>query len=352
MVYFNNMKRCKTPVKYVFLALIVTMAGCENKKAVTVKTATALKVLTERAVPYNGLLTTSYSGVVEEKNSVSVSFLAAGTIEQLLVQEGQLIKKGELIARMNGTSARNTYQIALLEQQKAQDAYNRLKPMYENGTLPPVKMVEVETGLNQAKANTAIARKNWQETNLYAPSGGTIGKIHFSSGMNVAPGVPVLDLLSISTVYIKIPVPEDEISKIKKGVKASVSIPAIPIHAVGDVKEIGVSADVLSHTYPVKIEIANPRLLIKPGMVCSVTVSSTSLKTGFLVSGKALQKDVNGNQYVYVVDEKSIAIKRFVRTISLVEERVLIEGDIQQGDTIIIAGQEKLASQMAVEIIR
>lgn len=346
------MIRSITPVKYLFLAVIITVAGCENKKAETVKTSTALKVVTERAVSYNGSVTTSYSGVVEEKKSISVSFLAAGTIEQILVQEGQQVKKGSLIARMNGTSAQNTYQIALLEQQKAQDAYNRMQPMYENGTLPPVKMVEVETGLNQAKANTAIAKKNWQETNLYAPSGGTVGKIHFTSGMNVAPGVPVLDLLTITTVYIKIPVPEDEISNIKKGVKASVSIPAIPINAVGDVKEIGVSADVLSHTYPVKIEIANPRLLIKPGMVCSVTIGSTSHKTGFLVSGKALQKDVNGNQYVYVADEKRRATKRFVRTISLVEERVLIEGDIQQGEIIIIAGQEKLAPQMAVEIIR
>lgn len=343
--------KLKTNTINYFIPFLLLTAGCGERKEST-EAETAIKVTTESVTSYNGSITTSYSGVVEEKSNTHLSFFSAGTITEILIKEGQQVRKGDLIARLDAASPSNAYKIALLQEQKAQDAYNRLKPMNENGSLPPIKMVEAETGLNQAKANTAIAKKNVEENNLYATSNGTIGKIYLTQGMNTGPGVTVVDLLEINTVYVKIPVPEDEISSLKQNIKATVSIPAISKKSIGEVKEIGVTADLLSHSYPVKIEISNPDLLIKPGMVCSVTIDSESNKTGFLISGKALQKDINGNQFVYVVDGKNKANKKIVKTISLIENKVLVEGEIKEGDLIIVSGQEKLKPQMSVNIIQ
>jgi RND family efflux transporter MFP subunit len=344
------MKLKTTTINY-FIPFLLLTAGCGEHKE-SAQAEMVIKVTTESVESYNGLITTSYSGVVEEKNNTPLSFFSAGTITEIRVKEGEQVRKGDLIARLDATSTSNAYKIALLQEQKAQDAYNRLKPMYENGSLPPIKFVEAETGLNQAIANTKIAKKNVEENNLYAASNGTIGKIHLTQGMNTGPGIPVLDLLEINTVYIKVPVPEDEISSLKQKTKASVTIPAISKKIIGEVKEISVTADLLSHSYPVKIEINNTDLFIKPGMVCYVTIDSESNKTGFLISGKALQKDINGDQFVYVVDDKNKAMKKLVKTISLMENKVLVEGEIKEGDLIIVSGQEKLKPQVSVNIIQ
>lgn len=344
------MKLKTTTITY-FIPFLLLTTGCGEQEK-SIEAETAIKVTTESVTSYSGLITTSYSGVVEEKNNTRLSFFSAGTITEILVKEGQQVRKGALIARLDAASTSNAYKIALLQEQKAQDAYNRLKPMYENGSLPPIKMVEAETGLNQAKANTEIAKKNVEENNLYATSNGTIGKIHFTPGMNTGPGITVVDLLEINTVYVKIPVPEDEISSLKQNTKASVTIPAISKKSIGEVKEISVTADPLSHSYPVKIEITNTDLLIKPGMVCSVTIDSKSHKTGFLISGKALQRDTNGNQFVYLIGDENKANKKLVKTISLIENKVLVEGEIKEGDLIIVSGQEKLKPQMPVNIIQ
>jgi membrane fusion protein (multidrug efflux system) len=339
-------------ISFYNLFLLTLMMGCGIKTHNNSEPETAIKVTAERIASFNGSFSTSYSGVIEEKKNTHLSFLTTGTISAILVHEGQQIKKGHLVATMEAASATNAYKIALAQEQKAQDAYERIKPMYENGTLPPIKMVDAETGLNQAIANTAIAKKNAEDNNLYAPSSGTIGKIHLTSGMNTGPGTPVLDILDITRVYIKIPVPEDEISKFRRGINASVFIPAISKNLLGEVKEIGVVADLLSHTYPLLIQVDNSDLVARPGMVGSVIISSESDKTGLLIPSIALQEDINGSQFVYVLDEKNRAEKKLVRTISLMQDKVLVEGEINESDLIVVSGQQKLKPQMIVEIVK
>jgi len=129
--------------------------------------------------------------------------------------------------------------MAFQKLQQAQDAYDRLKPMHENGTLPEIKWVEVETGLSQAKSATAIAKKGLDDTKLYAVTAGVIGKKSIQEGENVFPNITVFELFDISKVHVKIPVPEDEISSFKKGDQATITVGAISKTINGIVREIG-----------------------------------------------------------------------------------------------------------------
>lgn len=331
----------------IFFPLLILIAGCRDEKEVG---ETVYKVQVERIVPYDGLITSSYTGVVEEKQKTPLSFLTIGTIQKIYVHEGQQIHQGMLIASIDASSSKNYYEMALAQEQKAQDAYNRFKPLYEKGTIPQIQMVEIQTALNQAKSNCEIAKKNMNDNNLYTPFGGTIGKIHLTQGMNTAPGVSVVDLLDINAIFVKISVPEDEISRFEKGVKAQVSIPAISEKRVGVVTEIGVTADLISHTYSVKIEINNSELSVKPGMVCTAMVDGESNKTGFLISARALQKDLSGNQYLFVVDPKNRVSKILVQTIALVDDKVLVSGNLTRDAYVVVAGQEKLKPNVKVSI--
>ncbi len=338
-------------MNYLLAALMITAVGCtEREEAKTNTTETEANVETEKAVAYSGDITSIYSGVVEALKTTSLSFAGAGTVTEVLVGEGQGVSKGQLLARMNSATAQNSHQLALASLQQAEDAYRRMKPMKENGTLPEIKWVEIETGLAQAKAATAIAQKAVDDCSLYAPAGGVIGKSSIQAGMNIFPGASALELLNTQSVYVKIPVPENEINSLKKGVHAQIYIAAIDRNMTGTIKEIGVSADPLSHTYPVKLLVENGKKELRPGMICSVKTASQSRQTGLLVSNKALRQDVAKQQFVFVND-RGKARKVPVKTVALVDNKVLVQGELNEGAEVIVSGQQKLMEASPVKVL-
>lgn len=339
-------------IHYIFLSSCIALASCsQHEKAEQKEVNTSLNVQVEKALPYTGEIKSNYSGVVEAHNTTALSFATMGTITEVLVEEGQAVSKEQLLAKVNSANAQNAYQAVLAKQQQAEDAYKRMKPMRDNGTLPEIKWVEVETGLAQAKAAVSIAQKNVHDCNLYAPVGGVIGKRNVQSGMNVVPTITAFELLNIQSVYVKIPVSENEVSRFKKGESALIRINAIDENVTGAIKEIGVEADIFSHTYPVKIEIQNTNGDIKPGMICSVQLVVKDNRSGFLISGKALQNDVYGEQFVYV-EKSGRAEKILVKTIALIDKKVLVQGEVQPNANIIVSGQQKLSDGSLVKIIK
>jgi len=333
-----------------FLLLLASCSPETNKEVQIIESNLQINVQTEAPIIYHGNMESHYSGVVEAKQTIALSFATMGTVTEVMVEEGQSVSKGQLLAKVDPTTAQNAYEVALSKHEQAEDAYARLKPMRENGTLPEIKWVEVETGLAQAKSAVAIAQKNLKDANLFAPSNGVIGKKSVQAGMNIIPAMTALELLNIQSVFVKIPVSENEIGLFSKGDSAQITINSLKKTVTGTVKEIGVSADILSRTYPVKIEVLNSSNDIRPGMICSVQTFTKDNRSGILISNKALQNDVTGKQFIYLV-QSGQAKKVFVQTIALVDNKVLIQGDVPQNTSIITSGQQKLRDGTPVKVI-
>ncbi|PTB97341.1 efflux RND transporter periplasmic adaptor subunit [Marivirga lumbricoides] len=338
------------------LPFVAMMACSSNEQAKelsesNIKNQQFFNVRTAKVLPNEGRLSLKYSGVVEASETTPVSFATAGTVTEVLVAEGQSVRKGQVLAKLDMAGPKNRHQLAVQQQQRAQDAYNRMKPMQENGTLPEIKWVEVETGLEQTTTAVAIAQQGIDDCYLYAPKSGIIGSKSITPGMNILPTAKVMDLVDIQTVYVKIPVPENEVSIFQKGQEATIKIGALDRKVSGQVKEVGVSADFISHTYPVKIEVSNTDLTIKPGMVCEVATHIPSNNEGVLVSNKAVQIGIDGNQYVMVLQNGKVG-KRMISITTPIDEYVMVREGLKVGEEVITDGQQKLESGMSVNVIR
>jgi len=103
---------------------------------------------------------TAFSGTIEESETIPLSFASVGTVAKVLVSEGDVVKKGQLLAKLDTTTFQSAWEMSYAVQQQAEDAYKRLTPMYKNGNLPEIKYVEIEPSLQQATAAAAIARKS------------------------------------------------------------------------------------------------------------------------------------------------------------------------------------------------
>lgn len=333
--------------------LASTMVACEGESKNESKAQNSdsrKSVETCAVVEYDGEYVNQYSGVVEASEILPLSFPQNGTIEKMYVKEGDRVKKGQLLAELNKSYATNMHQVAKLSQQQAQDAYDRLLPMYEKGTLPEIKFIEVQTGLNQANSSLQMTQKGISDCNLYAPTNGVIGRKEFQAGMNVLPTVSVMELYKINSINVKIEVPENEINRIKKGDSAKIFISAINKSFIGKISEIGIAADMLSHTYSVNIQLENKNHEIKPGMIASVTLNGKSDANGFLVPNKALAKTTSGQSLFLVENEKVKEVP--VKTLALLDNQALVVGEIDAQDRVVYSGQQKIQDGASVRVIK
>ena len=285
-----------------------------------------------------------YSGTIEESESQSLGFAVLGTVSKVLVSEGDHVRKRQLLATLDETTYRNTYEIMLAKMNQAEDAYKRLEPMYKNGTYPEIKMVELETGLQQAKSSLAIAKKNLDDCKLYAPTEGFIGKRSIDPGMSATGSFMALTIVKIGKVFAKVSVPENEIAGIKSGQKATGSISAIGDSFSGTIEEIGVVGDIFAHTYKIKIGIQNKDLKIKPGMVCNVKLANTKSDNIITIPSQAILVDNNGKNYVYLINSNSNkAMRKYVQIGKPTNNGIEITQGLDGDEMVVISGQQKLS---------
>lgn len=283
-----------------------------------------------------------FSGTVEGENTSKLSFPVAGTVRTINVQPGTAVHKGQLIATIDPSSMKNTYDAAKATLVQAKDAYDRMKMLYEKGSLAEIKWIDVQSKLQQAQAMEKIAQKNLRDCSLYAPYGGIIASKDAEIGQSVMPGTPVVSLVTGRKLRVNISVPETEISHIALGQEATICVPALNSKIVsGRVVEKGIQANPLIRSYEVKISIDGAADGIMPGMVTEVNVQSDNIVDRIIIPAEALQLDENNNYFVWV-NAAGKASKRMVQCGEFTAHGVTIRSGLEYGSELIIEGQHKV----------
>lgn len=363
---------------FILSILIITalFTGCRKKEEQATKQP--IRVDTEVAMVGangNGI---SYVGVVEESEATAVSFTTMGVIKRMLVDEGQMVSRGQLLAEINASTSNNGVEIArattsqakdMVKQAEdtyaqAKDAYDRMKILHDNGSLPEIKWVEIETRLKQAEnaVNTArmgvvsaqatekIAHKGVADTRLIAPVSGVIGRKQLDVGETALPSQSVVSILNINTVKIKASIPENELKNIGAHTPSTIFVEAINKTFNGGHIEKGIQADVATHTYDIRIIVANPGNKLLPGMVASVIFPTLQAESAanVYVPITAVQRQPNGGNFVWVVDAHKKAHRKVVKVGPTSGNRIAILEGLTAGDRIITSGTQKLSESSEV----
>ena len=297
---------------YALLLIVSIGYGCSQNGSKSVKAPTRVKV--EAVSSAKGNSSRAYVGTVEENQATAVSFTSMGMVTRVYVTEGQSVRRGQLIAVMDDTQARNLLSGAEAGMQQANDALQRYGMLHENGSLPEVKWVEVQSKVAQAKSQLQIARKNLADCSLTAPVNGIIGKVSVNAGETALPSQTVATILDISKVKVKVSVPDTKISSISENTPSSVKVDAIDMLFEGGKIEKGVQADLLTRTYDISI---------------NVPIS-------------VVQKRTDGSTFVWTVSEDSTAHRANIKTGSVSGNDIIIEEGLSEGTLIVAEGYQKL----------
>jgi len=332
-------------MKQVFLGLLIILmvCSCGNKKENGVKAP--IRVKTHLVSPAMADDAQTYVGIVEEHEGTAVSFTGMGVVKRVLVNEGQAVGRGQLIAEMDETQARNLLSGAEAAMDQANDALKRFKMLHDNGSLPEVQWVEIQSKVAQAKSQYEIAKKNLADCRLTAPVSGIIGKKLVGAGETALPSQAVVTILDISSVKVKVSIPEAEISGITASTPTTIAVEAAQATVSGGKIEKGVQADALTHTYDVRINVQNADRKLLPGMVASVKFISEGSQS---IAGKTLpvtsvQKAADGSLFVWTVTKDSTAHRSKVSIGATNGNHVAIKDGIEMGQRVVTEGYQKLS---------
>ena len=332
------------------LAIVILGSACSNKKENRQKAPTQVK--TEVVTAGGQMTNESYVGIVEENEATAVSFTGMGVVKRMLVREGQAVGRGQLLALMDDTQARNLLTGAEAQMAQAEDALQRYGMLHDAGSLPEVQWVEIQSKVAQARSQLAVAKKNLADCRLVAPVSGIIGRQQVKAGETAVPSQAVVTILDVSRVKVKVSVPEAEMSAITPHTPSMIIVEAAGKKVSGGRIEKGVVTDAMTHTYDIRINVPNGDRKLLPGMVAQVRMktSPNPSKGGEGLAGSGItlpitsvQRRPDGSLFVWTVDNQKKAHRTAVTVGASQGNRISIMSGVTAGQRVVTEGYQKLS---------
>jgi RND family efflux transporter MFP subunit len=285
----------------------------------------------------------SLSGSVEGSRTAKLGFLVAGKIATISVQEGQEVRAGQVLASLDPESYSIALEIADAGLAQVQDEYDRLAALHAKGSVAESDFAKVAGGLRQAKAQRRLQARNLDDTRLVSGFSGVLLQRGAEIGEIVPSGAPLFTVANLDPVKVTAAVPERELRRLRIGQKARLRIDAIDTSLVGKVVEVGALADAATRSFSVKLEVANPRHRLRPGMVARITLASQDSSRALFLPLACIQRRSEGDAAVYVVDSaRSQVFEQRVSLGTIDGESVEVLSGLHEGALVATQGVAKL----------
>lgn len=377
------------------LLVLLPLAACGPKAPAAADQPVSVRLRQPRQVTEPVMV--EASGEVEANVTSLCAFQVTGRVSRVLVEEGQPVRKGQLLATLDAADYQNALDAAAgqavaaqavaakakaglraqeleqarIEEAQQKDQYTRMKYLYEHKSLPANDFHKIEAAyqasvqrLHMAEEGTRVedkssavgqsqaagaqrreAAKHLSDTRLAAPVAGFIGIKKIDVGNTVAAGTTVFSVLDLDPVKVRVTVPEAEIGKVHAGALAVVRVPALDGRSFeGKVDVVGMAADAATRSYTVKIAVPNHAHLLRAGMIAEARIySAHETMQALTVPGDAIVRDAKGVTLVYVYDgQRGRVYGRRVDPGGLFENEVEIRAGLKPGEQIVVAGQQNL----------
>jgi RND family efflux transporter MFP subunit len=287
--------------------------------------------------------------VLQAYNDVPVIAETQGKILSCYTDVGDYVRSGDPIVKVDTLLKYAAFVAAKTAYVKAENDLTRFKTLYNQGNLSGNELELAVLNFRSTEAQYLVAKRQYEDATIYAPISGEIAERTVNVGMMVVPGAQVATIVDVARLKATITVSENKVSKIKKGMRASVFTEAYPGNNFnGLVKYIGPKAGE-SLLFPVEIVISNNRQYpLKAGMTAHISLNETMADHALLIPRIALLGSVREGK-IYIV-ENNIARIRQVTVGNEYDSYVEILSGLQEGDAVITVGTNTVRDGVQVTV--
>jgi RND family efflux transporter MFP subunit len=263
----------------------------------------------------------SFPGRVEASEQVNLSFRVGGQLIEFPVREGQMIRKDQLVARLDPRDFQIRVDSATAEFERAEADLQRISALYEKDAVSKAQLDQAKATRDVAKAAMDDAETNLGYTYLRAPFAGRIGETLVENFEDVRPKEPILSLINIEHIDIVIDLPESHIATARTVQDRRISGRLVASFEVApgrefdlQIKEVAAQADPRTQTYRVTLTMRQPDgINILPGMTATVTRfgdEADAAIAGIVIPAIAVFSDAAGVPQVWVIDRQTMTVSR------------------------------------------
>jgi membrane fusion protein (multidrug efflux system) len=289
------------------------------------------------------------NGTLEAENEVDIVARTSGPVTEILTEEGQMIRSGELIARIDEREARNQASIAAVARDEAQLAFDRAKSSWEDGLVSREAYDTALSQLSSASAQLESAEIQLAYTEIRAPFDALVVTRNIKLAQYVTPGTTLFRISDFTPLLCRVEVPEKDLPRVRNGQSAHLRVEAYPGERfAATVARMRPTVDPATGTFTVTLEV-DGRGKLRPGMFASVYLETDTHDDALVIPRDALVLDSLGDT-VYV-KEGDVAARREVRLGLRDEDSVEILDGLSEGELLIVIGQDGLADGTPVSVL-
>ena len=336
----------------VLIILHVLLAGCSDNPAQTssntaINQSVKVSVMTVKPESIRDLLV--LPGGTVPFQDVRLAADLDGLVEWIGPREGDTVKTGELIAKIEISALKAALNSAEASFRLAESLFQRRKELFERGVAAKEELDRSKTERDVAENTLRRSRVEYERGFVRSPLTGLVNKVYVDKGEYVGRGAPVIDLVDVDKIKVIVSVPEIDVPYVKVGQQVFVTIDALPgKQLTGTIDFVAYNAEPVTKTFETWIIVENPDRVIRPGMIVRGTFQRRLLSDALAVPLSALV-DKGGERILFVAKD-GIAHARTVSIGVISGDRIQITSGLETGDRVIVVGQTEIEEGTKVQV--
>ncbi|MEO0951755.1 MAG: efflux RND transporter periplasmic adaptor subunit [Pseudomonadota bacterium] len=323
-------------------------AVAENGESEQPETIIPVEVMTVE----RGDIFAAYTGSasLEAFDEASVVAKVGGEVRQILVEEGDFVQRGDVLARLDGDRLRLELEQSRANVARLEQEYERSVELNQKGLVAASAFETTKYELDGLKAQFELAKLEYAYTTIRAPISGVVSTRDIKVGNTIERNAPTFTITALDPLVAYLYVPEREFGRIDAGQPVRMRIDALPGKLFeGTVARISPTVDPETGTFKATVEISDAESRLKPGMFGRLAVIYDQQRNTLLLPRDALIETTSGNS-VFVVRD-GVAERVEVETGYAWEGEVAVLEGLADEDRVVVVGQAALKTGSKVRVI-
>ena len=268
----------------------------------------------------------------------------SGKLKELYVNEGQQVKKGQLLAVIDDSGLNEELETLKIQFSLSKTNFEKTERLWNKKIGSEMKYLESKAKYESQQKMVDQMKKRLLKTKIIAPFKGVIDEIKGKKGQILTPYVtPILRIINLDKMYVEALVPENHLPNIKIGSEAVVNIPVLKSSQKTKINQTGNYINPNNRTFRIEAPINNSNNMIKPNLAAKILITDYYNKNAIMIPTKIINENAEGQPYIFKLlktDENSIyrTKKIFIELGKSTNEKTEILNGIKVDDIIIDEG--------------
>ncbi len=336
-------------------ALFLTFTACnnENQDNENEDNDSTLVIPVEASLVERGDISAYYSNTatLEAEQEALVVAKVRGIVKQVLVEEGDRVRAGQVIAKIEDNQYRIEAERAKSTMDRLYNEYQRSKELFDRTAISAEEFESKRFEYEAQKSAYELAKLNQEYTSIKSPINGVVSERFIKVGNMIGTDQQVYRVTDFDPLQAILYIPEHEMAKIDKNQPAEIKVDALPGQVFnGHVERISPIVDPTSGTFKVTVIIDEKNNRLKPGMFGRVKiVYDTRVATKMIPKIAVMSEDQT--QTVFVVKD-SLAYKKIIKTGYVNGTSIEVLEGLEEGEIVVTTGQGSLKDSAKVNVVR